>query len=97
MLFLCFKHSRSHCVFPQLLWAGLPGTEAGTALIDILYGDWNPSGKLPYTIAKAAEDYNAPLNMNATSGDLSIIRIPYEEGLEIDYRHFDAVSSCEFL
>ncbi|KAJ4493153.1 glycoside hydrolase family 3 C-terminal domain-containing protein [Lentinula edodes] len=40
-----------------VLWAGLPGTEAGNSLIDVLYSEWNPSGHLPYTIAKNASDY----------------------------------------
>ncbi|KAJ3851979.1 glycosyl hydrolase family 3 C-terminal domain-containing protein [Lentinula lateritia] len=42
-----------------VLWAGLPGTEAGNSLIDVLYvmNEWNPSGHLPYTIAKNASDY----------------------------------------
>jgi len=31
---------------------------AGNALTDVLYGDWNPSGKLPYTIAKNVSDYS---------------------------------------
>jgi len=54
-----------------------------------LYGDWNPSGRLPYTIAKRPEDY--PAQIIAGIGVPGIISIPYTEGLEIDYRHFDAV------
>lgn len=29
----------------------------GNALRDVLYGNWNPSGKLPYTIARSVTDY----------------------------------------
>ncbi|KAF8637156.1 hypothetical protein AX17_003060 [Amanita inopinata Kibby_2008] len=71
-----------------VLWAGLPGQEAGNAIADILFGDWNPSGRLPYTIAKRLSDYPAQLNTGGTPGQ--ILTIPYTEGLEIDYRHFDA-------
>jgi len=71
-----------------VLWAGLPGNEAGNALVDVLYGDRNPSGRLPYTIAKQPSDYPAQLIEGGGTND--ILDIPYTEGLEIDYRHFDA-------
>lgn len=63
-----------------VVWAGLGSQESGNALVDILYGSTNPSGKLPYTIAKSATDYGTAV----TSGDDS-----FAEGLYIDYRHFD--------
>ncbi|KAI9313679.1 glycoside hydrolase family 3 protein [Zopfochytrium polystomum] len=34
-----------------------PGQESGNALVDVLYGDYNPSGRLPFTIARSADDY----------------------------------------
>ena len=37
-----------------LLEAWYPGQEGGTALADILFGDANPGGKLPLTIARSA-------------------------------------------
>ncbi|KAJ9137471.1 Beta-glucosidase cel3A [Pleurostoma richardsiae] len=63
-----------------VVWAGLPSQENGNALVDILYGLTNPSGKLPYTIAKSASDYGTSIQR----GDDS-----FSEGLFIDYRHFD--------
>ena len=48
------------------------------------------SGKLPYTIAKQESDY--PAQIDTDSSLFSNIQIPYNEGLFIDYRHFDAVS-----
>ncbi|CAA7264066.1 unnamed protein product [Cyclocybe aegerita] len=71
-----------------VLWAGVPGQEIGNSIADVLYGAWNPSGRLPYTIAKRAEDYGAQIVTGG--GPQDIISIPYTEGLEIDYRHFDA-------
>lgn len=71
-----------------VLWAGAPGQEAGNSLVDVLYGDWNPSGRLPYTIAKRPEDYSAQVIPG--TGIQEVLSIPYTEGLNIDYRHFDA-------
>jgi beta-glucosidase len=64
-----------------IVWAGLPGQESGNALVDILYGDTAPNGKLPYTIAKREEDYGVSL---AKGG-----RDDFKERIYIDYRHFD--------
>ncbi|KAF8602046.1 beta-glucosidase [Ceratobasidium sp. AG-I] len=68
-----------------VLWAGLPGQESGNALVDVLYGDVNPSAKLPYTIAKQRSDYGVDVLYNGTG----IPQIPYTEGQYFDYRHFD--------
>jgi beta-glucosidase len=64
-----------------IVWAGLPGQESGNALVDVLYGDVSPNGKLPYTIAKKEEDYGVSL---AKGGKDS-----FKERIYIDYRHFD--------
>ncbi|KAG9231465.1 glycoside hydrolase superfamily [Amylocarpus encephaloides] len=63
-----------------IVWAGLPGQESGNALVEVLYGDVSPSGKLPYTIAKRASDYGT--SIQATTDNFS-------EGLYIDYRYLD--------
>ena len=79
----------------KVVWAGLPGQESGNSLVDILYGDWNPSGRLPYTIPKKVSDYSAQRSLGGGPNDA--ISIPYTEGLFIDYRHFDAVSPFLFF
>ncbi|KAL2503806.1 putative beta-D-xylosidase 7 [Abeliophyllum distichum] len=33
----------------SILWAGYPGEAGGTALAEIIYGDYNPGGRLPVT------------------------------------------------
>ncbi|KAI1103857.1 glycoside hydrolase family 3 protein [Jackrogersella minutella] len=63
-----------------IVWAGLPSQENGNALVDVLYGDTNPSGKLPYTIAKSSDDYGT--SVSAGNDD-------FKEGLYVDYRKFD--------
>ena len=63
----------------QILWAGLPGQEAGNSLVDVLYGDWNPSGRLPYTIAKNDDDFSAVLVKEGQPFS-DIIVVPYTEG-----------------
>ncbi|KAI1653720.1 glycoside hydrolase family 3 protein [Daldinia decipiens] len=63
-----------------IVWAGLPSQENGNALVDVLYGDTNPSGKLPYTIAKSAADYGIKTSQGNDD---------FKEGLYIDYRKFD--------
>lgn len=44
-----------------IVWPGLPGQESGNSLADILFGDINPSGRLPYTIARHEKDYPAEI------------------------------------
>ncbi|KAJ6455924.1 beta-glucosidase [Mycena vitilis] len=72
------------------LHAGLPGQESGNSIVDVLFSDspqaTNPSGRLPYTIAKERSDY--PADILYTSS-MTTPQITYTEGLNIDYRWFD--------
>ena len=71
-----------------VIHAHFPGSESGNAIADVLYGDYNPSGRLPYTIAKKRSDYSADvIYFNSTATETS--QIEYSEKLNIDYRHFD--------
>ena len=62
----------------QVVWAGVLGQEAGNSIVDVLYGDYNPSGRLPYTIAKDPADYPAQVVTQASGN--SVVDIPYTEG-----------------
>ncbi|EXJ65900.1 beta-glucosidase [Cladophialophora psammophila CBS 110553] len=76
-----------------ILAAHLPGQESGNAIVDILYGTVNPSGKLPYTIALSESDYRFSDITNSTklleTEDPNAWQSNFTEGLLIDYRHFD--------
>ncbi|MFW5947108.1 MAG: glycoside hydrolase family 3 C-terminal domain-containing protein [Gemmatimonadota bacterium] len=41
---------------PAILEAWYPGQAAGTAIADILFGDYNPAGRLPVTFYRSADD-----------------------------------------
>lgn len=71
-----------------VLNAGLPGEESGNALTDILFGNVDATGRLPYTIAKREEDYgDAGKVLYIPNG--AIPTQEFSEGLLMDYRHFD--------
>lgn len=73
-----------------ILVAHYPGQESGNSILDVLYGDVNPSGHLPYTIAYNASDYNAPITTNINTTGKEDWQSYFNEKLEIDYRYFDA-------
>ncbi|WVR09511.1 hypothetical protein IAU60_006579 [Kwoniella sp. DSM 27419] len=71
-----------------VLFAGYPGQETGNALVDILWGDVNPSAKLPFTMAKSTSDWPKD-NIIRTMGKSSYPRSAFKEGGTIDYKWFD--------
>jgi beta-glucosidase len=71
---------------PAVLLGWYGGMEVGNALARILFGDVNPSGKLPCTFPKRLEDSPAHA-LDAYPGVDGTVR--YEEGLLVGYRWFD--------
>lgn len=66
---------------------GHPGQDAGRAIVQILYGGVSPSGRIPYTVAKSADDYGDLLGPCEDPGTLSP-QCDFNEGVNIDYRSF---------
>jgi beta-glucosidase len=71
---------------PAVLEAWYPGMEGGNAVAEVLFGDVNPSGKLPCTFPKRLEDSPArtPDAYPGVSGTVN-----YTEGLLMGYRWYD--------
>ncbi|XP_014560429.1 glycoside hydrolase family 3 protein [Bipolaris victoriae FI3] len=72
-----------------ILYAGVPGQESGNAIADVLLGDVNPSGRLPYTVARSESDYGALLNSTFDPSIPAFLQSNFTEGLYIDYRDFN--------
>ncbi|MFG2819228.1 discoidin domain-containing protein [Kitasatospora sp. NPDC048365] len=64
-----------------------PGQMIGTAVAALLFGDVNPSGKLPVTFPKSLADVPArtPEQWPGTNG-----QVQYSEGLNVGYRWYDS-------
>ncbi|KAG4107496.1 beta-glucosidase [Neocallimastix lanati (nom. inval.)] len=73
-----------------IVFAGLPGQETGHAIADVLFGDVNPSGHLPYTWAPR-EDYPTDVKYEPEypDGGEKMTVYDYNEGLFVGYRWFD--------
>ena len=75
---------------PAILQAWYPGEEDGNAVAAVLFGDVNPSGKLPLTFPLQLSDL--PANAAAQYPGVLINGVPtatYSEGVFVGYRHYD--------
>lgn len=72
-----------------VILAHLPGQDSGRALVEVMYGAQSPSGRLPYTVARRAEDYGDllwPVRPDNTTNYYP--QSNFTEGVYIDYRDF---------
>ena len=71
---------------PALLEAWYPGEEDGNAVAAVLFGDFDPSGKLPLTFPRQLADLPAstPQQYPGVNGE-----VHYSEGVFVGYRHYD--------
>lgn len=71
-----------------VIFAHLPGQDAGRSVVQLLYGEVSPSGRLPYTVAKKASDYGDLQSPCIDKSDSP--QCDFSEGVNIDYRSFIA-------
>jgi len=71
---------------PTVLDAWYPGQEGGTALAQILFGDYSPSGKLPASFERRWEGNPVFHSYYPAKGES---RVQYSEGVFVGYRHYD--------
>ena len=73
----------SHPNVTAIMYGYFGGQEMGHAIANVAFGDVNPSGKLPFTLAKEVSDY--PLNLY--NGSVAINPVAnFTEGEFIDYK-----------
>ena len=69
---------------PAVLQLWYNSQEQGNALADVLFGDANPSGKLPTTFPVRLQDNPAYINYPGEHG-----KVRYGEGIFVGYRYYD--------
>ncbi len=72
---------------PAVIQAWYPGQEGGTALAQILFGEVNPSGRLPVTFERRWEDNPAHASYYPASAGTK--RVEYKEGVFVGYRGYE--------
>ncbi len=71
---------------PGVIEAWYPGQEGGTALAQVLFGEYSPSGKLPASFERQWEDNATFHSYYPKPGEK---QVEYSEGVFLGYRHFD--------
>jgi beta-glucosidase len=77
----------------SLLEAWFPGQEGGNAIASILFGESNPSGKLPQTFPASEKDLptaGSPEQYPGVNDAKGVPRAKYSERLLVGYRWYDA-------
>jgi beta-glucosidase len=75
-----------------VLQAWFPGQEDGNAIAALLFGDVNPSAKLPQTFPKSMADLptKTPQQFPGVNDSKGVPHATYSEGLKVGYRWYDA-------
>ncbi|MGB7284026.1 MAG: beta-glucosidase BglX [Candidatus Acidiferrum sp.] len=84
---------------PAVLAVWFPGVQAGPALVQTLFGESNPSGKLvvswPRAVGQEPLYYNA-LNTGRPPGDADLNKPPWEGSVKYVSRYIDEPNSPQF-
>jgi beta-glucosidase len=71
---------------PVVLQTWYPGQEGGTALAEILFGDVNPSGRLPVTFERQEKDNPVHDSYYPAENSKQVV---YKEGVFVGYRGYE--------
>ncbi|WP_345949745.1 glycoside hydrolase family 3 N-terminal domain-containing protein [Mucilaginibacter sp. PAMB04274] len=76
-----------------IIYAGYPGAQGGTAIADVLFGDYNPGGKLTLTFPKSVGqlplNFPAKPNSQTDEGELAKVKgLLYPFGFGLSYTSF---------
>lgn len=89
----------------SILEAWYPGSRGGQAVANVLFGDVNPSAKLPVTFPRSEADlphptvvqppdasttHGGPDDWKIIAAGLPAFQIAYDEGLRVGYKWYDA-------
>jgi beta-glucosidase len=78
---------------PAIVEAWMCGEQGGNAIADVLFGDYNPSGRLPITVPRHSGQYPFYYNFSATKDGAKYVDMPgtplYEFGFGLSYTTFD--------
>jgi beta-glucosidase len=76
-----------------VLEAWYPGQRGGPAIANLLFGDVNPSGKLPLTFPASESDLPHPVISGPPAANPNaIFPVTYSEGLLVGYKWYDAMN-----
>src|SRR4029077_2615063 len=71
---------------PAIVEGWYPGQEGGIALAEVLFGDVNPSGRLPVTFERTAGDNPTHDSYYPKPGT---VKVEYSEGVFVGYRGYE--------
>ncbi len=75
-----------------VLEAWYPGQRGGEAIANLLFGDVNPSGKLPITFPASVNDLPHPTIAAPPANSTAPFPVTYDESFLVGYKYYDAKS-----